>query len=69
MAALAGWVKSSVGPLAESLAHSAAGMIGTAPRMSSCIQVGLTALDMLTTSVLASGVDMLVMMSGKYVGV
>ncbi len=30
-----------------------------------CIQVGLTALDMLTTIVLAFGVDMLVTMSGK----
>ena len=40
-------------------------MIGTDPRMSSSIQVGLTGLDMLTTSVLAFGVDMLVTMSGK----
>ena len=36
-------------------------MTGTAPRMSSSTQVGLTALDMFTTSVVAFGVDMLVM--------
>src|SRR5580692_1864927 len=40
-------------------------MIGTAPRMSYSIQVGLTALDMLTTIVVAFGVDMLVMVLGK----
>ena len=38
------------------------------PRMSSSIQVGLTALFMLTTSVLAFGVDMLVIVSGKKPG-
>src|SRR5271170_2289238 len=63
-----GLVKSSVGPLAESFDHSADGMIGTAPRMSSSIQVGLTGLDMLTTIVLAFGVVMLVIVLGKNVG-
>ena len=33
--------------------------------MSSCNQVGLTGLDMLSTSVLAFGIDMLVSVSGK----
>ena len=63
--ALAGWVKSRVGPLAESFAHSEAGMSMMPERMSSSIQVGLTALFMLTTSVLAFGVDMLVIVLGK----
>src|SRR5580704_1989849 len=40
-------------------------MTGTDPRMSSSIQVGLTALDMLTTTVLAFGADMLVIVLGK----
>ena len=39
-----------------------------ADRMSCSIQVGLTALFMLTTSVLAFGVDMLVIVLGKKVG-
>ena len=58
-------MKSSVGPVAESFAHSAAGMSVTAPRMSSSIQIGLTGVFKLTTSVLAFGVDMLVSVSGK----
>ena len=66
--ALAGLVKSRVGPLAESFAHSAAGMIMMAERMSCSIQVGLTALFMFTTSVLAFGVDMLVIVDGKKPG-
>ena len=65
MAAFAGLVKSRVDPLAESFAHAKLGMIGTDPRMSYSIQVGLTALDRLTTIVLAFGCDMLETMSGK----
>ena len=65
LVALAGSVKSRIGPSAEALAHAAAGMIGCEPRRSSSIHVGLTADFMLTTRVVLSGVDMLVMVLGK----
>ncbi len=65
LVALAGFVKSRVEPLAESFDHAELGMIGIDPRMLYSIQVGLTALFMLTTIVEAFGVDMLVIVVGK----
>ncbi len=58
--ALAGLVKSSVGPFAEALAQACDGIGWAPPRLSSVNQVGLTAEFRLITSVLESGVDMLV---------
>ena len=63
LAAFAGLVKSSGAPFAESFAHTA-GMIPMS--MTSHVRnVGLTGLLRLTTSVLALGVDMLAIVSGK----
>jgi hypothetical protein len=58
-------VKSSIGPLADALAHCADGIGSTLVRMSSSNQDGLTGALRLITSVCGLGVVMLTRVSGK----